>query len=509
MGRVFCEVWLMKAVHLLLTLLFGASVVSTSLAASYPHWRESVKAAEQARLKRDFQKQREILEGAAAEATELGPVTSARNSSILVETYIELRMFNEAKTLVDAELLKIGATPKDVNLRLARALLLYNSSRIEMSAKRFDTALQAANEATEIIEALLGKFHPEMFRMHMLIGWVHAESKNYLAAEKSFKTALKLAEAQNYVIGSEWSGSDEFTAVYRVKPPADGVVTAATALGDLYIEQNNFKEAEKFAKKALKDTEAVYGKKSPMILVPLDTVANVELKLGKRKEFERDCDRLFELASKSKGFDYWVANALWSRFGVELDENKNTSAVESARRIVVVYANQNFNSALLGKRALKDAVGTNATDWARLKTTMDIFGSALGVQFAAEPLKVGAFYMEFAKVANEGGPSDVALAAYEGFIKTQDTAPDKGALISVYSKIEEIRIASRDTARALETRRKVTALLRQKFGDDSRVADSLENEAAHLKTLGDEKGAAEAQAQAQANEVRKKALLKN
>src|SRR4051812_21948133 len=57
---------------------------------SYKHWRNSMKAAEDARYKREFDKMREILEGVAPEAQKLGPASSAENTFWLTFAYQQL-----------------------------------------------------------------------------------------------------------------------------------------------------------------------------------------------------------------------------------------------------------------------------------------------------------------------------------------------------------------------------------------------------------------------------------
>lgn len=494
----------MKVQFLIASLLICVSALGQ---ASTKHWREQLKASEQARLKRDYQKQREILEGVASEAEQLGPISSGLTSAYLAEAYRRLGMDEQAIALINAQLQKIGPNPKDLNLQFARAAMLMIQGYLDYKAQRFDSGLVAAEESKKGFENIFGKFSPELFWSHLLIGDVHSASTNYVEAEKSFKNALKLAEAQNYEVGGAWSGYEEVIASYRMAPPELGILLSAGRLSDLYRRQEKYKEAENYAKKSLRDAETTYGKKGAWVLHPLHDLALAELGLGKRKEFERDCERLAEIASKSKGFDLWVTTPLWKKFQLELDEKKDPSARTTADKIVAVYANQSFAAGALGRRAVAAATSTNGIDWAQLKVTQEVFGSAMISRFQEAPLKVGEFYMEFAKAALNGGPTDVALAAYEGFARTQDTATDKGPLISVLGKIEEIRLAAKEMPQAMQARKMMTAMLREKYGEDSRVADSLEQEAAHLKAAGDEKAASEAIAQA--NEIRKKALLKN
>ena len=66
---------------------FSAS--SRGADASYKHWRGSLKAAEQARLKRDFDTMRQILEASAPEAQQLGSLSSAQNAFWLAIAYMQ------------------------------------------------------------------------------------------------------------------------------------------------------------------------------------------------------------------------------------------------------------------------------------------------------------------------------------------------------------------------------------------------------------------------------------
>ena len=80
----------------ILTVLATIGAPSFAADASYKHWRGSLKAAEQARLKRDFETMRQILEASAPEAQQLGPLSSAQNSFWLTVAYMQLHMDHEA-----------------------------------------------------------------------------------------------------------------------------------------------------------------------------------------------------------------------------------------------------------------------------------------------------------------------------------------------------------------------------------------------------------------------------
>src|SRR5438067_6499511 len=79
--------------------------------ASYKHWRNSMKAAEDARFKRDFQKMREILEASAPEAQKLGSLSSAENAVWLTFAYQHLDLDDLALQTFNSELERIGPKP--------------------------------------------------------------------------------------------------------------------------------------------------------------------------------------------------------------------------------------------------------------------------------------------------------------------------------------------------------------------------------------------------------------
>jgi hypothetical protein len=93
-------------------------------AASFKHWRSSIKAAQDARKKRDFTNARAILESVATEAAELGPESSAENSWTLAEVFFDERQFDEALNVVNPALEKIGPKPVKREIQLWRGILL-------------------------------------------------------------------------------------------------------------------------------------------------------------------------------------------------------------------------------------------------------------------------------------------------------------------------------------------------------------------------------------------------
>src|SRR5829696_4428450 len=96
--------------------------------ASYKNWRNSLKAAEQARYKRDFEGMRQILEKSAPVAQQLGPLSSAENAIWLAIAYMQLNLDDEALKTYNAELERIGSNPTALKVQIIRGLLLTQRS---------------------------------------------------------------------------------------------------------------------------------------------------------------------------------------------------------------------------------------------------------------------------------------------------------------------------------------------------------------------------------------------
>lgn len=177
----------------LFVLVFTAFALRGSAAElSFKEWRNQMKAAEQARYVRNFQKMREILEGTAAGAQKLGSLSSAENAYWLAVAYRNLNMHAEAIETFDKELERIGPKPTALKLQILRGLILNERSIIEFRMKDYDKAMSSAVEARSVLENAAGKYHPELFNVHRTIGAIYALQKNYPEAEKALKTALKL-----------------------------------------------------------------------------------------------------------------------------------------------------------------------------------------------------------------------------------------------------------------------------------------------------------------------------
>ncbi|HUS36975.1 MAG TPA: tetratricopeptide repeat protein, partial [Verrucomicrobiae bacterium] len=286
--------------------IFLAITVSVDAAdTSYKHWRNAMKAAEQAKFARDFQKMREILEGSAAEAQQHGPITSAENAYWLAVAYTRLRMDPEAIETFNKELERIGPKPTALKLQILRGLILNQRSIIEFRMKDYEKAMSSAVEARDVLENAAGKYHPELFDVHRTIGAIYALQKNYPEAEKALKTALKLAQVKP-VGGFDDMG---FLAIGDAQP--DRIILAASRLGEMYEVQGKLGEAEEAYQTALKSAQAAYPKESVMRLVPLRHLAAVELARGKTQDFNKHVDQSYDVLSKWQGLQPENLRPLW------------------------------------------------------------------------------------------------------------------------------------------------------------------------------------------------------
>src|SRR6202008_408858 len=130
-------------------------------------------------------------------------------------------------------------------------------------------ALKTAQEGRAALESAVGKFHPQLYFLHMLEGDIHWKAKNFGEAEKSLKEALKQAESRQHVAVNEWTGAETEFHVYRSQPNEAGMIHANVILGTMMVEQQRVKEGEPYFKAALKMAEQQYGKKSLMVAGPL------------------------------------------------------------------------------------------------------------------------------------------------------------------------------------------------------------------------------------------------
>ena len=325
--------------------------------ASYKHWRNSMKAAEDARYKREFDKMREILEGVAPEAQKLGPASSAENTLWLTFAYQQLGRHDLALQAFNSELDRIGPKPTAIKLQILRGILLGERGALYYHMNDLDKALASATEGKAVLEDVAGKFHPDLYDINMTIGRIHALRKEFPEAEASMKSALKLAQSQQSGSGTRWSGSEQQTVVFVRAAAPHRVILAATDLGNLLRAEQKYDEAEPAYKTALESARAAYAKDSVMRLLPLRGLAEVELKKGRRKEFLKDTQEVYEIVSKTPGLEQTSVNPLWLKFAVDLDDQNRAEANESARKIAKVFEFQNFDFSEFGERALSLSPG--------------------------------------------------------------------------------------------------------------------------------------------------------
>jgi tetratricopeptide (TPR) repeat protein len=493
-----------KIVTTALLLIFLATNTSLSAAdGSYKQWRAAMKAAEQARYQRDFQKMREILEASAPDAVKHGPLSSAENAFWLVIAYQNLHMHQEGIATFNKELDRIGPRPTAVKLQVIRGVLLTYRGLLYYEVRDYDNAMASATEGKTVLENVAGKYHPELFEAHAIIGRIHRLRKNHVEAEKSLQTALKLAQVKPTRI-EQSAGDYPVTTIGVGNPSPMRVVIAATELGDFYLEQQKLDDAHEAFTTAYKSARASYPKDSLMRLLPLRNLAEIEYKRGNQKEFNKRVDEIFEVVTKTPGLQPENLGPLWAKLSLDVDSGNDAQAAQTARRIAKVYDVQNYEYSDFGSGGMALAEPNKTPDWNRAEKLQKALTQVAESYRAAEPAKSGTIYVEMARFAERHGKPEQAASFFEQALKSQQNAKDKGLLIGLLGKMAEDKIAAGKKAEALPLYRQVSVAMREKYGNDTRVADAIDVEANLMKELGDEEGANRRKAEAM--EVRKKVV---
>jgi tetratricopeptide (TPR) repeat protein len=480
--------------------IFTAFAVSIAAAdTSFKAWRNAMKEAEQAKNARDFQKMREILEASWPVARQHGPITSARNAYWLAVAYSRLGMEEEAIKTFNTELERIGPNPKALQVQVLRGMLLNQRSLAEFRTKQYDSAMATAEQARSVLESAAGKYHPVLFEVYRTMGAIHALQKNLPEAEKSMKTALKLAQ----VITP--GGFDDIDFVDNAAAP-HRIIIAASALGELYRFQEKLEEAEEAYETAWKAAQAAYPKDSVMRLIPLRSLAEVELKRGRTQEFNKHVDQTYEVLSKTPGLQPLNIKPMWLKIGLEADNQNAKGVTDTVKKLEKVFELQSYDYADLPAGTIAVAAPDGAPNWKRAETLQKALIDLAESYRANAPAKSGMIYVEIAKFAETHGRPELAATMYDEALKSQQNAKDKALLIGLLGKMANDRIAAGKKAEALPLYHQVSVAMRDKFGNDMRVADAIDAEAALAKELGDE--AAANRLKAEAMDVREKAVGK-
>lgn len=322
--------------------------------------------------------------------------------------------------------------------------------------------------------------------------------KNYPEAEKSLKTALKLAQVK------PTGGFDDmgFLAVGEAQPRR--IILAASLLGELYEVQGKLEEAEEAYETALKSAQAAYPKESVMRLLPLRHLAAVELARGRIQDFNKHVDQSYEVLSKWPGLEPEYLRPMWSKLQFEADNGNAKGVTDTAKKLEKVFEAQSYDYPDLPGGAMAVAVENGTVNWKRAealqKGLIDLAQSHVG----SASSKAGMIYIELAKFAETHGKRELSAAMYDEALKSQQNARDKAMLIGLLGKMAEDKIAAGKKAEALPFYHQVSVAMREKYGNDMRVADAMDVEAALMKELGDEAGANRLKAEAM--DVRKKVV---
>lgn len=475
-------------------------------ASTYSKWRDTIRAAQEAFSRRDFQKARELLEASAPVAAELGPESSAENSSMLANAYSMLNLDADSLKTLEGAITKIGPSPASPKLQYSRAMLLYDYARELYYIQEFDKSMTNAVGAINILEGMGVKGVAEMFFLYSMIGDIHQARTNYSEAEVAFKRALNIAMHDTRVLGTRYSGPQEQVVNYVYRAPARGKVDATVSLGKLYSLQKRYDDAEKILLDSLSFAEAGFGKKGEYTVVSLVPLSLVELELNKRQEFEKYSDRIYEFVSKKPGFRGSAQEPFWKHLEMDVNAADSAAAAQSAKRVAKVIATQNLEPLSLPEQAVTMIQTNQPIDWKRARLIQESISQAANAQYATNPAIAAKIQLEFVKFATQNERPELLQPALENVIQFAEKAKDQTLLLSAYGKMAEMRLAENKPADALPYLHKSSEILSAKYGDDTRTADGLDKEAALLKTLGREKESADLQAKAV--EVRNKAFAK-
>lgn len=484
---------------LLVAILTALAVSAEAAEGSFKDWRNAMKAAEQAKNARDFQKMREILEESWPLAREHGPITSARNAYWLAIAYLRMDMNDKAIETLDLELEKIGPAPKSLKVQVLRGILLNERSLVEFRSRQYEKAMSTAQKAQGVLESAAGKYHPVLFDVYRTMGAIHALQKNFPEAEKSMKTALKLAQ----VITP--GGFDDIDFIDNAASP-ERIIIAASALGQVYKIQGKLEEAEEAYETAWKSAQAAYPKDSLMRLIPLRSLAEVELMRGRTQEFNKHVDQTYDVLSKTPGLQPLNLRPMWLKIGLEADNQNVKGVIETVKKLEKVFELQSYDYADLPAGVMAAAISDEVVNWQRAETLQKALVELAESYSAPAAVKSGMIYVEIAKFAEANQKPQLAATMYDRALKSQQNAKDKGLLIGLLGKMAEEKIAAGKKAEALPIYHQVSVAMREKYGNDMRVADAIDVEAALAKELGDE--AAATRLKAEAMEVRKKVVGK-
>src|ERR1041385_1758450 len=179
-----------------IVLIFALASSVLGADASYKSWRNSLKAAEQARYRRDFDGMRQILEASAPTAQQLGPLSSAENSIWLAIAYSQLSRDADALKVYNAELDRIGPNPTAIKVQFIRGFLLTQRSELYFRLREYDKALASANDGKAALEQAVGKFDPSLYEAHRTVGRIYALRNDMAKAEEAMRMAVRLAETR-------------------------------------------------------------------------------------------------------------------------------------------------------------------------------------------------------------------------------------------------------------------------------------------------------------------------
>jgi tetratricopeptide (TPR) repeat protein len=308
---------------------------------------------------------------------------------------------------------------------------------------------------------------------------------------------LRLAETRQTGREVDLLGPAADTVVYLTGPLPARVTIAGSDLGQLLAAEGKFEEAEGAYKKALEYAESAYSSDNIMRAIPLRGLAEVEYRLNHTKPFEKHTQQLFEIISKNPGYESAYVKPLWLKFKLE-SEQQSPRSIDTLKMIEKVFEKQHFDYSEFGRSAMAVSVKPEQAQDALLKVADSYTASA--------PEKAGLILAAIANSAAEHNKPELADAMYLRVVESQKNAPDKGILIAALEKLGERKIAAGKRAEAAPFYHEVTAAMRQKYGNDMRVADAMDTEAALLKEIGQEEAAKKLQADAM--ELRKKIVFK-
>lgn len=455
-------------------------------------WSKNLEEAQLAVLDHDIDKALELFEKALDSGSELKPGEYLVTVTSMMQEFDKKKDLAGAESLISRELEREEAKPASQDGKVRRAFLYLTRSELSMKKNLVTDAISQINSAKMLAVGTEFEVPVQTLAYHFL-AIIDLARKNFGEARKKLNEAARNCES---ALGAR---SDVKAAAMEEPTRAmtfRGYANIIVFLASLDRINHDLPGGISRLEKAAKMIERISSRKNPVLVDLFVVAAQYQFLRNSQKKAQLTVDRLIEVASVQKFVPGSVVSAVYlaaSRAATAKDFQLMSKRFAELIRLCQL---NKTGVDLLAREAVSviDVVGEG--DWKKTQRLQRDVLNQIYQRYPSQRSQAAPFLNAFAEKARSLQQIDDAVAYYREAVKELEGSLEPVVQIGALSHLERILVEQNRSGEALPVSERLVQALRQQYGDDSRVADAMNENASLLRKLNREEEAKKLEADA-------------